>query len=327
MDVLSATLNHLRFSGSVFLRAELSGPWAIAAPEARFIPVSVIPREENSRIVIFHFPLEGEFWCELDESEPVHIGPGEVAVVTGSSHRLSDSPGREAVDIARILKDLEFSYGPPAVRIGTNDPRTIIACGYFKFEESVFNPIFPALPRFLRTGFPKGLRHDWLSTTLGYFLKETEIQTEGSLAMLNHLAELMFLEIIRGHLKALPQYDTTWLAALRNPAVGKSLQAIHEDPSFPWTIKHLAEVSHVSRSSLIDQFTRFVGIPPIQYLGRWRIQIASVLLEQSGGGLARIASMVGYESEAAFNRAFKRIAGLPPASWLATKDRPSIHSH
>jgi AraC-like DNA-binding protein len=315
MDILSSVLDKLKFSGSVFMRAEVSAPWAVSAPTAEGIPIAVIPRKPDSQIVLFHFPLEGDFWFHTDHHSPLHVVTGEVVVIRGEPHTLGDSPGRPAVEISQVLPT-ERSFAPATVKVGNGKPDSVIACGYFMFEEAIFNPIMSALPAVIHARLTGGPPPGWLADTLQYFLSEARTGSPGSRALLNRLAELMFVEIVRDHIHQLPEDEHSWLAALRNPIVGKVLQLIHEDPSLPWTVESLAGRANVSRSGLADHFTRQIGMPPIQYLSKWRILIASRLLEESGGGLASIAAQVGYDSEAALNRAYKRVVGVAPVTWL-----------
>ncbi len=204
---------------------------------------------------------------------------------------------------------------PFPVKLGGGPAEVHLVCGFLGCDARPFNPLLAALPRVLRASDRDGGRGGWLSRFMEVAEAESRTPRPGAEAVLARLSELMFVEIVRRHLESLPPDRTGWLAGLRDPHVGKALAALHARPGHPWTIDALGREAGLSRSALAERFTALVGEPPIQYLGRWRMQVAAGLLAATHDGIAAIGGRVGYASEAAFSRAFKKAVGVPPASW------------
>jgi AraC-like DNA-binding protein len=207
----------------------------------------------------------------------------------------------------------EFGGGGPA--------RAHIVCGFLGLDERPYNPLLTALPTVIHlSATGQHAATGWLSTLLNIAVKESGSARAGGENVLARLSELMFVEAIRRYLETLPPAQTGWLAGLRDPIVGQALAALHGQPSESWTVEGLARLVGLSRSVFAERFTDMVGQPPMQYLALWRMQLASRLLVQ-GGQVAQVASAVGYESEAAFSRAFKKLVGQAPAAWRRASAR------
>lgn len=191
-----------------------------------------------------------------------------------------------------------------------------MVCGYFEFENAAFNPLFSALPQVLRVPSAGDAARGWLTNTVQYFVREAHSGRPGSASLLKRLTELLFVEVIRHHIQELPADQVGWLAGLGDPVVGRAMGLLHGDPGHAWTVASLAKSVGVSRSGLNARFSRTLLEPPMQYLARWRVQLASRLLLEGNEGVAAVAARVGYASESAFNRAFKRHVGQPPATWV-----------
>lgn len=178
-----------------------------------------------------------------------------------------------------------------------------------------FNPLLAALPRLLHVRREAGSPGDSLDQLLDFTVAESREKRAGGECVRLRLSELMFVEVVRRHLESLPVEQTGWLAGLRDETIGRALGLLHERPAQAWTLESLARETGLSRSALADRFSHFVGQPPMQYLTSWRLQLAARLLADSTAKVASVALEVGYESEAAFSRAFKKATGVPPAAW------------
>jgi AraC-like DNA-binding protein len=196
-----------------------------------------------------------------------------------------------------------------------------MVCGYLACDSSLFDTVLAALPRIMLVNMREGPGAQWLTSSIRFSITESAGQRAGAGTVLAKLSELMFVEAIRRHIESLPPEQTGWLAGLRDRFVGKTLALIHSKPAHPWTVEELAGSVGLSRSALADRFTGLVGQPPMQYLTRWRLQLAANLLHAGNRNVAAVAADVGYDSEAAFNRAFKRELGTTPAAWRRGRSR------
>ena len=202
----------------------------------------------------------------------------------------------------------EFSYGAPAPESPTN-----VACGFLGCDLRPFNPLVATLPRLMH--LPAAGEGAWISQVMRQAVNASQNKRPGGEAVLERISEMMFVDAVRRHVERLPDASTGWLAGLRDRHVGRALSLIHENPARAWTIDALADEIALSRSAFYERFVRLIGQPPMQYLTQWRMQAAANLLRQTHAPVASIALDVGYESEAAFTRAFKRLVGTPPARW------------
>jgi AraC-like DNA-binding protein len=313
-DVLSDVLRAVRLSGAVYFDFELSSPWVTEAPLSRDIAEKVMPGAQ--RVIEYHLIARGTCWGHAVGQEPIRLGEGDLIVFPqGDAHVLSNAPGlRAAPDMSFFARPstqlpLVYEFG------GGGPERARIVCGFLGCDERPYNPLLTALPTVihLAAAGPHATT-GWLSTLLHIAVKESGSARAGGENVLARLSELLFVEAIRRYLETLPPAQTGWLAGLRDPVVGQALAALHGQPTEAWTVERLARLVGVSRSVLAERFTEMVGQPPMQYLALWRMQLASRLLLE-GGPVAAVATAVGYESEAAFSRAFKKLVGQAPATW------------
>jgi AraC-like DNA-binding protein len=316
-DVLSDVLRAVRLTGAVFFDFELSSPWVAEAPPSREIAASVMPGAQ--RVIEYHLIARGACWAQILGGEPMLLREGDLILYPqGDPHVLSSAPGM------RATPDLSmFRRGPTPLPLvyemgGGGDDRARVVCCFLGLDERPYNPLLTALPRVVHLS-ARGPRAaaGWLSTLVNIAVTESGAGRSGGENVLERLSELMFVEMVRQYVETLPPEQTGWLAGLRDPVVGRALGAMHAEPAADWTVEGLARRTGVSRSVFAERFTEMVGQPPMQYLALWRTQIASRLLAD-GGHVAAVAAAVGYESEAAFSRAFKKSVGLAPAAWRRT---------
>lgn len=316
MDVLSDVLRAVRLTGAVYFDVRARAPWVAESPATPSICNSVMPESEH--VIAFHIMLDGWCWAQLaDESEPpVRLEAGDAVIFAhGEDHYMSSELGR------RSKPDMQMYYRPidrplPFVvkEFGGDGEPARFVCGYLGCDARPFNPILDALPRKL---------HVRASTTGGMItndlirvaLQEHEAPRAGGETILSKLSELMFLQAVRQHIDGLPPESTGWLSGLRDRHISTALRVMHAKPEENWTLEALAREAGMSRSAFAERFVEIMGVPPMQYLANWRLQRAARLLEQPTISIAQAAAAVGYESEAAFNRAFKKQVGLPPGAW------------
>lgn len=317
-DVLSDVLRAVRLTGAVYFDFELSSPWVAEAPPSREIAGLVMPGSQ--RVIEYHLIAKGSCWGHAVGQEPIRLREGDLIVFPqGDAHVLSSAPGmRGAPDLATFARP--STPLPLFYELGGGGPeRARVVCCFMGCDERPYNPLLTALPPVIHlsaAGPPAAT--DWLATLLRSAVRESGTARAGRENVLARLSELIFVETIREYLEALPPAQAGWLSGLRDPVVGQALAALHREASQPWTVERLARLVGVSRSVLAERFTEMVGQPPMQYLALWRMQLASGLLVE-GGSVASVAGLVGYESEAAFSRAFKKLVGQAPATWRRGK--------
>jgi len=314
-DPLTDVLSSVRLSGAVFFAVEGTPPWVAEAPTASTIAAGVMP--EADHVIEFHAVTRGHCLAGIVGEEPVRLESGDVICFPhGDAHVMSSARGLRAPPSDLSLYQRRAGCRLPfAVKLGEGPAEAHLVCGFLGCDARPFNPLLASLPRVLRASDRDRARGGWLSRFVEVAESEAQSSRPGGEGVLARLAELMFVEIVRRHLESLPSDRTGWLAGLRDPHVGKALAALHGRPAAAWTIEALGREVGLSRSALAERFTALVGEPPFQYLGRWRMQIAAGLLASSHEGIAAIGTHVGYASEAAFSRAFKKLVGVPPATW------------
>jgi AraC-like DNA-binding protein len=319
-DALSDVLSAVQLSGSVFFDVTAKSPWVAEAPPAAQIANKVMPGAQH--VIEYHVIARGSCWISLVGDagfEPVELDEGDIAVIPqGDPHVVSSAPGMRAEPNLEAHRRPEDPNALPfAIRTGDDGPSdTRVICGFFSCDARPFNPLLDALPRFMR--FSRDASpgsHSLLDQFIRFATAETGNKRAGSQSILNRLSELMFVEVIRLHMDQLANNNTGWLAGLRDPLVGPVLTLLHARPAHAWSLEELASDAAASRSALAERFTQIVGCPPIQYLTQWRMQIAAKRLADPGVKIATVAHEVGYESEAAFSRAFKKSVGRSPSQW------------
>lgn len=326
-DAFSEVLRAVRLTAAIFFRVDVRGEWVAETPPSAACAPFVLPRAQH--VIEYHVIAEGSCWAGPLGVEPVRVEAGDViAFPQGDAHVLASRPGlRDASDYTDFYRNAGQARTPFTVSIGEgNQVSGRIVCGFLGCDARPFNPLLGALPRMLHLRRGDGGDGPWLERFLEAALVESGQQRMGRDSMLTRLSELMFAELIRRHAEALPPGGTGWFAGLRDPHVGRALNLLHARPAEPWTLEALAREVALSRSSLAERFTRLVGQPPVQYLAQWRMQLAAGRLAE-GGRVGQVALEVGYDSEAAFIRAFSRLVGMPPGAWRRSREAaPAVRS-
>jgi AraC-like DNA-binding protein len=312
MDVLSDVLHSVRLEGSLFLNTECREPWCVQVPRGADIAQLLNPGAAN--LVICHTVLEGRCWVQVDGGEPVALGAGDVvAMPHGDAHIIGSGLqyAPVSIDHAVHVKAPELAL----MRYGGDGDRTALVCGWFAFENDMPNPVVAVLPRVFRAAIMRRPAGPWLEQSIRYALVEAASGQPGSGAVATRVAESLFVEMLRAYIESLPPAHPGWLAGLRDPQVGKCLELMHGKPGHDWSVDSLADAVHVSRSVLAQRFNDFVGVPPMQYLKRWRLATAARMLRGDRAHIGKVIDTIGYESEAAFSRAFKKEYGVSPGQW------------
>lgn len=321
MDAFSEVLSGVRLKGAMFFSAEFSAPWRLSTPHCRLLAPVLAPGALH--IVVYHFVVEGTARARVEEGTDVELAPGDIVMFPhGDPHTLSAGPGTNAVENATLLQRITTGDLSP-MQAGGGGPVTRFVCGYLTLDPLLCGPILESLPPIVKVNVRNDRAGHWLEQSIMHLLEEAVSDRAGSDAMLAKLSEALFVDTVRRYVAGLPDQTTGWLAGARDPVVGKSLALLHRRPEHPWTIAELATTVGVSRSAMVARFTRYLSDPPMTYLTRWRLRLGAQALTSSSKGVADVAAAVGYESEAAFNRAFKRAFGLPPAQYRRQTRKPA----
>jgi AraC-like DNA-binding protein len=319
VDVLSDVLRSVRLTGSMLFLVNAHPPWMSWAPATEAFRRVVLPHAQH--LVSYHILTHGRCWAGLRGTPPELFEPGDVLVVPhGDAYYLADSPASQAAygpeEAVEFLRGMAAGELPSVVSEGGEGGElTQFICGFLGCDRAPLNPVLDALPAMIHLhSAARGA--DRVRHLIEFALCELREPSSGSQGVLLRLSELMFVEVVRLHLMAMSGAQTGWLAGLHDPLVARTLSLLHGAPQRPWTLAALAEQTGTSRSVLAERFTRYVGQPPMHYLTQWRMQRAIRLLAGPGAKkVAAVAEAVGYESEAAFSRAFKKCVGVAPAEW------------
>jgi AraC-like DNA-binding protein len=320
LDVLSEILRAVRLTGAVYFDINAREPWVAESPAMSSICANVMPEFEH--VISFHIMIDGWCWVQLDDmSGPsIRLEAGDAVIIPmGDAHVMGTQKG------VRSQPDMNMYYRPKdrplpfmVNELGGKGERARFVCGYLGCDAKPFNPILGALPRLLHVqsaSVAGGLIRDLMRVAL----QESQNVRAGGETILSKLSELMFLQAVRQYIETLTEESKGFLSGLRDRQVGAALTLMHARPSEDWTLDTLAREVGLSRSAFSERFADFMGVPAMQYLGNWRLQLAARALERPGVSIAQAAAEVGYESEAAFNRAFKRLVGVPPGTWRKTR--------
>ncbi len=316
MDALSNVLRSVQLEGAVYVNAEFTAPWCVSA---KFGLASVRARLAGAdKVVFFHYLTEGSCKVKLDDSpDTLEAFAGDLVLFLNEGRHLLGSDLRLVpVETARLIDaDAAAKDDLIQLRHGGGGAATRFVCGYLACSQSLCRPLLEALPRVLRIPVGDGPAGTLLRELLRTGVNESLSSRPGAESALAKLSELMFVEAMRRYVEDLPPEGRGWLAGIRDPQIGRTLALLHGNPGRAWTVDDLARRVALSRSALAERFATLVGEPPMKYLKRWRLALAAQVLRAGNDSIGSVAEYSGYESEAAFTRAFKNEFGLPPGTW------------
>jgi AraC-like DNA-binding protein len=299
LDVLSDMLSTVRLRSSVFAQTRLAAPWGIRADGGDFFA--------------FHVIVSGRGHLEVDGLPAVEVEAGEVVVIRPRHrHSLRDQPGTPTADLNQLLADGAFR---PGAALDAGPDATHLICGCFQFEDMRRNALISALPTMIHTRDLAGEVGPWLAQTIKLLEYESLSDRPGMATVVDRLCDAMFVYVLRSHLASVGPRESNWLRALVEPQIGAALRLLHDEPGRAWTVATLARHVAMSRSAFAARFKDVTGEPPMQYLARWRLHKAASLLRTGDLDIADVAARTGYESSAAFSKAFKRTMGLAPGAY------------
>lgn len=312
MDVLSEVLKTVKLDGAVFFNGEFSAPWCMREPDSCTMATYLSTRSVH--VIIFHLIIEGRgHACIEQDHRRVPLVAGDIVMFPqGDSHLMGNGPPVTPVDSRIQLREV-IAQGRMLSQTGGGGELTKLVCGYLTCDPQLSRIFLAGLPSMIKLNIREDASGKWLEDTFRYSVDHADASRPGGATVIAKLSEVLFVETLRRYIARLPPEQTGWLAGVRDPDIGKALAVLHRAPAQPWTIASLAGEVGMSRSVLAERFRRYLSETPIAYLTRWRLQLGAQLLATTNHSVAQIATEVGYESEPAFNRAFKREFGLPPA--------------
>jgi AraC-like DNA-binding protein len=317
MEALSEILRVIRLDSAIYFNAEFSEPWCIASPEA--CTLAPMLARGAGHVIIYHFLSEGRAYAQLHDGERVALSAGDIVTFPhGHAHVLGSGRRVTPIDIGTALPGV-LERGLELLHFGGVGAPARFICGYLACDLQLSQAFLGGLPPLIKVNIRDDPSGQWLENSLRYSVTQAANREAGAGAMLAKLSEAVFAETLRRYVRELPEGQTGWLAGARDAEVGKALTLLHHRHAHPWTVAELGRETGLSRTVLSERFRHFLGEPPMAYLTQWRLRLGARALTATNRGVAQIASEVGYESEAAFNRAFKREYGLPPARYRREK--------
>jgi AraC-like DNA-binding protein len=321
-DILSDVLRNVRLRGAAYYYVCGRSSWAAEAPASREIAAAVMPDSEH--VMGYHVLMRGTCWGAIVGEPPVRVATGDIVLFPqGDPHVMSSAPGMRAPTDASSYVERKQDQLPVGLHLDGREARvgiaadeiydTTVLCGFLGFDLRPFNPLIATLPRLMHLRSSDG--QDWITQFMQQAVAESTDKRPGGEAMLERMSEMMFIDAVRRYVDTLPVDGLGWLAGLRDRFVGRALALMHDAPAAAWTVDELSRRVGLSRSALHERFAEMIGQPPMQYLANWRIQVGAARLRNTTATVASVAQEVGYESEAAFAKAFKRLVGTPPALW------------
>jgi AraC-like DNA-binding protein len=317
MDALSAALTSVRMTGAIFFNAICAAPWGFSVPPLKSVAQLLAPGTE--RLVSYHLIAEGRALVRFGDEAELTMRAGDIAIIPhGDPHTVANGSPATIMDSGSALgKYLTGKIEP--VRLGNGGELTHIICGFFGCDRHADRLFLSGLPKMIKINVRSDAAGAWLESSIRHLVSEAESDRPGQRIMLSKMSEALFIEALRQYTEQLPSEQIGWLAAARDPIVGNALALLHRRPSHAWTVAGLAAEIGASRSVVAQRFAKLLGESPMSYLARWRLQLASRLLQSTQKTtVVQVAGNVGYRSEASFNRAFKREFGMPPAKYRKT---------
>lgn len=298
-DPLAEILHLMRMSGTFYAVSDLSGPWGMDMPP---LPDSMM----------FHFVTEGRCWLTVEGEEPRCLEPGALALVPhGRGHALTSEPGGATVDLFDLPRQ-ELHERYELIRVDGEGPTVRLVCGAVHFDDPAARRLVEFLPRMICVDAWDAPQMEWLHSTLRFMGSEARDLKPGGETIITRLADVLVIQVLRTWIARANDVGQGWLRAIQDPKIGRAIALVHRDPAQPWSVDSLAEAVRMSRSSFAAHFRQLTGETPMQYVTQWRISVALSWLREEKLSLAELATRLGYRSEAAFSRAFKRTTGVSP---------------
>jgi AraC-like DNA-binding protein len=325
MDVLSEVLKLVRLEGALFFNGEFTAPWCLSSSQSTNMAPYLSPR--GGHLIIYHFLTEGRAYARLPEGGREELAAGDVVIFPhGDAHFLGNGSPERPVDSLRTFSK-NLTEGLKLARFGGGGEITRFVCGFMTCEPRLSEVFLAGLPKMLKVTVANAPSGQWLENSIRFLVSEENGSDAGSGLVLSRLSEVLFVETLRRYINTLPPDRVGWLAGARDPIIGQALALLHKDPAHSWTISDLARHVGLSRTRLAERFRHFLGESPMAYLAQWRLKLGAELLQSTEESVAEVAATVGYGSEAAFNRAFKREFACPPAQFRRNrKTDPAQHS-
>lgn len=300
-DPLGEALHSLRMDSSLYTRSEFTAPWGLALP--------ALPGH-----VMFHVVTSGRCWLEVEGAEPRLLQPGDLALVSqGEGHRLVSEPGAVAAQLFDLPRE-KVSERYEILRHGGGGTFTSMMCGAIRFHQPTAYELVRLLPKLIVVDAWTAPQMDWIQSTLRFLTEEARELRAGGEMVITRLGDILVIQAIRSWIAQDPAAQTGWLGALRDREIGRALSLIHRLPGRAWTLKSLAAEVAMSRSAFAARFTELLGQPAMRYAARFKMNLAVDALSEEGTRIGELASRLGYKSEAAFSRAFKRFVGVSPGA-------------
>jgi len=318
MDVLSEVLRAVKLEGALFFNGEFSAPWCLKSALSPAVAHTLSPGAGH--LIIFHFLTEGRAYARLPEGRREELGAGDIVIFPhGNAHFLGNGSPEKPVDSFQTFAK-NLTQGLKVARFGGGGETTKFVCGFLACDPRLSEVFLAGLPPILRVPAVKDASGQWLEHAIRFSVGEEGGSNAGSGLVVAKLSEVLFVETLRRYILGLPPGETGWLAGARDPVIGQALALLHREPAHPWTISDLAKRVGLSRTRLAERFRHFLGESPIAYLAQWRLKLGAEMLQSTENSVAEVSAAVGYGSEAAFNRAFKRQFACPPAHFRRSRN-------
>jgi AraC-like DNA-binding protein len=318
MDALSEVLKIVKLRGALFFNGEFSAPWCLTSSQSSQVAPLLCPGAGH--VIIYHYLADGRAYAQLPNSSRRDLKPGDVVIFPhGDAHILGNGASEPVDALKTFAKNL--NGGLKVARYGGGGEITKFVCGYMACDPNLSEVVLAGLPSMFIVNIASDSAGQWLANSIQFSVREAGRPGIGSDVVLAKLSEVLFIETLRRFMQDLPDEQKGWLAGARDPVIGEALALLHKNPSHPWTVANLAHQVGVSRTQFAERFRHFLGEPPIAYLARWRLKLAAEILMSSNANVNEIAAEIGYASEAAFNRVFRRAFGCPPAQFRRSRLR------
>jgi AraC-like DNA-binding protein len=320
MDVLSEVLTAVKLEGALFFNGEFTAPWCLSSSQSTAIAPYLSP--EAGHLIIYHLLTEGRAYARLPEGRREELTAGDIVIFPhGDAHLLGNGSPEKPVDsLQTFAKNL--TEGLKLIRFGGGGEVTKFVCGFMTCDPRLCEVLLAGLPRILKVHITNEPSGQWLKNSIRFSVGEGDESNAGSGLVLAKLSEVLFVETLRRYITTLPPDQTGWFAGARDPIIGQALALLHKEPADPWTVSNLARRIGLSRTRFAERFRHFLGESPMAYLAQWRLKLGAEILQSTEDSVAQVALAVGYGSEAAFNRAFKREFDCPPAQFRRQRKAP-----